>query len=191
MQKKSLLAVLALVSSLSFAEFKLGYVDVSKVFNNSKPAQALQAAMKAKLEPKQQELQGLKAQVDAEQAQVQAIEKKTPNMDKLSAADKSKVEKFQRDQFAMQQKYMAYQQYAQGMQDYASALLLSKVNEILKNISDSEDYDLVLTSNQLVYAKAKYDLTDTIIEKLKTVNSDELLAQLKNAEKQQQQQMKK
>ena len=60
---------------------------------------------------------------------------------------------------------------------------MGKANTILKQISDDGNYDLVLTSNQLIYAKPKYDLTDAVIEQLKKVNSDALVKQLQNADK--------
>lgn len=184
MCKKLLLASLLVISSLSFADsFKFGYVDVNKIFTTAKPAIALREAITAKLAPQQAELKSLKAKLDVEGAGVQALEKKTTDIDKLSSADRAKVEKFQHDQMILQQKYTIYQQTSKNIQDYASALLLGKANTILKQISDSGGYDLVLTSNQLIYAKPKYDLTDAVIEQLKKVNSDALVKQLQNADK--------
>src|SRR6185437_9437602 len=103
-----------------------------------------------------------------------AIMKKAPSMDKLSAADKASLEtmgaQYQKDQATFQQKYMMFQQSTKQTQDYASALVLGKANSILKDISDKGGYDLVLTSNQLAYAKPKYDVTDQVIEQLNKVD---------------------
>ncbi|MDQ5920578.1 MAG: outer membrane protein, partial [Pseudomonadota bacterium] len=124
----------------------------------------------------------------SEQNQMQAIMKKAPSMDKLYPSDRAALEKlqavYQKDQMAFQQKYATFQQNAQRTQDFASAAVLNKTNAILKEISDKGGYDLVLTSNQLVYAKPKYDLTDQVIDQLNQMNSAEIIKQLDNIEKQ-------
>lgn len=187
MKTTILLVSLMLVGSVAYAsDFKLGYVDVAKIFTTSKPAVAMQANLKAKFAPQQQELQKMNENIVKEQTAMQAIMKKAPSMDKLAASDRASLEKmqiqYQKDQALFQQKYMVFQQTSGKVQDYASALVLGKVNTILKDISDKGSYDLVLTSNQLVYAKPKYDLTDQVIEQLNKTDSSELLKQLTDAE---------
>ena len=184
MKKKLLIASAILLSSFAYAnDFKLGFVDVSKIFTTAKPAMALQNSLKSKFDPEQKELKKLNDNLVAEQAQIKDIENKSGGKD--TAKLNKLVAQAEKDQMVFRQKYMMFQQAMQKSQDYASALLLTKVNDILKNISDSGGYDLVLTSTQMVYAKPKYDLTDQVIEQLKSVNADDLVKQLNNAEKQQ------
>ncbi len=188
--KKRLLTVILLANSFIFADdFKLGFVDVSKIFTKSVPSIALQNALKNKFVPIQQELKKMHDNLLSEQNQMQELMKKAPSMDKLNPKDKKKLEevenRYRQDQMNFQQKYSSYTQSVQKTQDFASNLLLSKVNLILKQISDNGKYDLVLTSNQLVYAKPKYDLTDQVIEQLKSVNGEDLVKQLNDMEKKQ------
>ncbi len=188
MQRKLLLSLLV-SSTLAYAtDFKLGYVDVSKVFSTSKPALAMQEALKTKFDPQQKSLKTMNDKLASEQTQMQAIMKKAPSMDKLTATDRASLESlqvtYQKDQMEFQQKYTTFQQSAQKAQDFASAAVLGRANTILKDISDKDDFDLVLTSNQLVYAKPKYDLTDRVIAELNKVNSAELIKQLDSVEKQ-------
>lgn len=189
MIKKNLLILTSIfISSLVFAsDFKLGYVDVAKIFTTSPQAQALQASMKKKFEPQQAQLKTLNDGLVRQQKQIADIENKAGSPEKLSSADKTKLtgllKTYQQKQMEFQQKYGTFQQNTQKYQDYASAILLGQVNTILKGISDAGGYDLVLTSNQFVYAKPKYDLTDQVIEKLKKVDSDSLVKQLGNADK--------
>ena len=190
MKNKLLILSAIFAGSIAYADsFKLGYVDVSKIFTTAKPAIALQNSLKTKFEPQQKELKTMNDKLAGEQSQIQAFETKVGSPEKMTASDKTKLTAlgttFQKDQIAFQQKYSAYQQNMQKAQELASALLLSKVNGILKTISDAGGYDLVLTSNQLVYAKPKYDLTDQVIDQLKSVNADDLVKQLATAEKQQ------
>jgi outer membrane protein len=188
MKKKLLIiAALSLASSVFAADFKLGYVDVAKIFTTTKQAQALQSALMAKFDGEQKSLKALNDNLVSQNKQINDVENKAGSPDKLSAADKAKLTKmlkqYQQDQMTFQQKYGVYQQNMRKYQDYASAILLGQVNNILKVISDAGGYDLVLTSNQLVYAKPKYDLTDQVIEKLKKVDSDTMVKQLSNADK--------
>ena len=189
MQRKLLLISLLASSTLAYAsDFKLGYVDVSKIFSTSKPALAMQEALKTKFDPQQKSLKTMNDKLVSEQTQMQAIMKKSSSMDKLTTTDRTSLEKlqttYQKDQMDFQQKYTAFQQSAQKAQDFASVAILGCANTILKDISDKDDFDLVLTSNQLVYAKPKYDLTDRVIAELNKVNSVELIKRLDNVDKQ-------
>lgn len=187
--KKFLLSCALLGATFAFADdFKLGYVDVNKVFTTSKPAIAVQQALKAKFAPEQKSLQTLNETLVSEQSQMQAIMKKAPDMEKLVPADRARLEAlnstFQKNQGQFQQRYMIYQQSLQRAQDFASAKVLTQANSILKTISDKGGYDLVVTSNQLVYAKPKYDLTDQVIVKLNNMDTTMLIKQLNNVENQ-------
>lgn len=188
MQKKVLVVTgWLLAGSLAYADdFKLGYVDVAKIFTTAKPAIALQQALKDKFSPQQKSLQAMNDNLLTEQQQIDGIEKKAPSMDKLSPADRTKLQtlgvQYQKDQAQFQQQYQVYQQKFQRNQEYASALVLGRANTILKDISDKGGYDLVLTSNQLVYAKPKYDLTDQVIAQLNKVDGSSLVKQLGNAD---------
>ncbi len=187
-QKLLLISLIFMANFANAADFKLGYVDVNKVFTTSKPAVAMQEALKAKFLPQQQQLQKMNDNLVSEQTQMQSIMKKAPSMDKLQPADRTALEKleatYQKDQIAFQQKYAVFQQTLQRVQDFASATVLGKANTILKDISDKGGFDLVLTSNQLVYAKPKYDLTDQLIAQLNTIDTPALIKQLDNIEKQ-------
>ena len=189
MKNKILLICSALLINASVAaDFKFGYVDVAKIFTTSKPATVMKNHLTSKFAPQQQELKKMGDNLAAAQKEMQAIAKKAPSIDKLATADRARLEKmeaqYQKNQIAFQQKYMQFQQTAQKIQDVASALVLDKTNSILKDISDKGGYDLVLTSQQLVFAKAKYNLTDQVIEQLNAVNSADMLKQLEKAEKQ-------
>ncbi|MFO0319367.1 MAG: OmpH family outer membrane protein, partial [Neisseriaceae bacterium] len=156
MKKFLLLSGLFLVTQVFADNFKMGYVDVGKIFTTTKQAIALQNALKTKFNPQQNQLKTMNDNLVKEQSQINAIEAKAGSPDKLSVDNKAKLTKllsqYQKDQLAFQQKYSIFQQNMQKYQDYASAILLGKVNTILKSISDAGNYDLVLTSNQLVYA---------------------------------------
>ena len=186
----ALISIYAASNAFNFNStgFKFGYVDVNKIFSTSKPALTLKEELKVKYSPIQAKLQAMNASVMKEQAELQKYTKKYTSLDQLSATDKPIFQKlsttYQKDQYDLQQKYAIYQQSAQKSQEYASALVLNKANEILKNISEKGSFDLVLSSNQLVYSKPKYDITDQLIEQLNKVDTKELLLKLQKLEEQ-------
>lgn len=190
--KKTKLALLGLglASSLAFADdFKLGYINVDRVFAEAKPAQAIQKALKDKYAPEQTQLQTMNTNIVNEQNQMQTIANKAPSFDKLAKADQTKLKsleaQYQKDQGAFQQKYVAFQQNLQKSQELALSLLMTKTNTILKDLSDKKGYDLVLTSNQLVYAKPKFDLTDQVMDQLNTIDTTDIIKQINNPAPQQ------
>ncbi len=185
--KKIKLALLSMacLSSAAFADdFKLGYINVDRVFTEAKPAKAIQQALKDKYGPQQKQLETMNNNIVNEQKQMQQIANKAPSFDKLSKSDQSQLktieDKYRKDQGQFQQQYMAFQQNLQKSQEYALGSLMTKTNAILKDISDKKGYDLVLTSNQLVYAKAKYDLTDQVMDQLNTIDATDIIKQLNN-----------
>lgn len=170
------------VSQIVYAEpFKVAYVDVNKVFTSSRPALALQDVLKSKFSPDQERLKKMNDSLVSQEKQMQELMKKVNKTN----IDKEKLNKFNIDQSNFQVEYYKFQQRFQKYQDYATALLLGKANQILKDISDKGNYDLVLTSNQFVYAKSRYDVTDTLLAKLNEVKSDDLVKKLNQVDEKQ------
>jgi outer membrane protein len=65
---------LACMSSVAFADdFKLGYINVDRVFTEAKPAKAIQQALKDKYGPQQKQLETMNNNIIAEQQQMQQI----------------------------------------------------------------------------------------------------------------------
>lgn len=183
--KLAVLLSLGLASSIAFADdFKLGYINVDRVFAEATPAKSIQQALKDKYAPQQAELQTMNTNIVNEQNQMQAIASKATSFDKLPKADQAKLKtlemQYQKDQGTFQQKYGTFQQGLQKSQELALSLLMTKTNAILKDLSDKKGYDLVLTSNQLVFAKAKYDLTDQVMDKLNAIDTSDIIKQINN-----------
>ena len=145
--------------------------------------------MKKQFTGRQTELQTSNIQLQTEQQQMQAIAVKAKNNDlsTLNKADKKTLEdlqkQFAKDQIKFQQLYSQFQQDVQKSQEISSSILLAKTNMLLKDLSEKEGFDLVVTSQQLVYAKAKYDITDQLMQQLNKLDSTDILKQISNAEK--------
>ena len=189
MQRKLLLLSLVFINTLvSAADFKFGFVDANKILTTARPAIMLQQELKALYVPRQNQLQQMNNNLLNEQKQIQQIIGNDIQVNQLSIRQKNTLrqleQKFQRDQQTFQVKYAQFQQSLQRAQTFASNAILNNANSILKDISQRDGYDLVSTSNQLVYAKQKYDLTNVLIVKLNQMNGNYLVQQLKQLDQQ-------
>lgn len=183
--KKAKLALLgmSLASSMVFADdFKLGYINIDRVFAEAKPSKDIQDALKDKYTPEQEKLQKMNNDIASEQSQIQTIIAKAPSFDQLTKVEQSQLTtletKYQKDQAVFQQQYAAFQQNLQKSQEVALSMLMSRTNAILKDLSDKDGYDLVLTSNQLIYGKSKYDITDQVMSQLNKMDANDIIKQI-------------
>lgn len=183
--KKTKLALLSvsLASSTVFADdFKLGYINVDRVFAEAKPSKDIQEALKNKYTPEQEKLQKMNNDIVSEQSQIQTIAAKAPSFDQLTKVDQNQLTtletKYQKDQTSFQQQYAVFQQSLQKSQEVALSMLMSRTNAILKDLSDKDGYDLVLTSNQLIYSKSKYDITDQVMSQLNKMDANDIIKQI-------------
>lgn len=179
MKKLHLLALGLLASSqiVFAADMKFAFVNIERLYEAA-PAKSIKSALDTKFKPRGTELKNLETAITKEQPIIQALSAKTPDFNKLPAADQEKVKKFQKNYADFQQKSVLLQQDAGQAQNTASAMLMVKINQILKDISDKQGYDLVLTSNQLVYAKAKYDITDQVMVELNKIKVPDIIEKI-------------
>jgi Skp family chaperone for outer membrane proteins len=79
----------------------------------------------------------------------------------------------------LQKRMYNIQKSMQKAQENEVASFMNKANNLLKGVADKENIDLVLTSNQLAFAKVKYDLTDKLIEEINSkLTVNELITQV-------------
>lgn len=183
--RKTKLAICALGAASSMAiasDFQVGYVNIDRIFAEAKPAKEIQQALKDKYSSQQQNLQTLNTQLRNEQSQIQTLAAKAPSFEQLTAADQTQLQtlqsKYQTDQASFQQQYIGFEHNLQKTQELALSMLMTRTNDILKTLSDKNGYDLVVTSNQVIYAKSKYDITNQVIVQLNTMKTDDIIKQI-------------
>ncbi len=157
---------------------KFAVINADRVFTESKPAKTLQTALMNKFKPLQMDIQNFGQTVLAEQKQLENAMKtaRTPseqaNVQKLQ-------QKYQNDRMIMQKRMYNVQKAMQKAQETFVASFMTKANTVLKGLSEKENFDLVLTSNQVAFAKVKYDVTDKLIEEINNkLSVNELISQI-------------
>jgi outer membrane protein len=183
--KKIMIALCGLTAASAFAsDFNIGYINVDRVMAEATPAKTISSAIKAKYEPQQTKLTQLSQQLSGEESQLVAIQNKASSYEQLSKADKTKYnslsEKFNKDKANFMQQYGSYQQQVNATEQYAIQAFLKQAYNDLKTLGSKNDLDAIYTSNQLIYAKAKYDMTDQFIKQIDQMDVSPIIKQIKD-----------
>lgn len=158
---RNILAIAALLGSLNMAYAdsvqKLGYINPERIYTETATAKRIEATLQQEFSKQQQYLTNL-------QKEGLALRKKIANP-QISVAKRQKleaqwVEKGQKYRVAAAQ--LAEEYNLRRTEEFAA--LQNNANAIIKNIADSEHYDLIL--QEAVYVDRKFDLTDRVISLL-------------------------
>jgi outer membrane protein len=177
--KKILCIVSCIAVTSAYADnFKFAFINADRVFTESKPAKILQAALMNKFKPAQTEIQNFGQAVMNEQKQLETAAKSAKTASEQANVQKLQ-QKYQEDRMILQKRMYNIQKSMQKAQETEVASFMNKANNLLKGVADKENIDLVLTSNQLAFAKVKYDLTDKLIEEINSkLTVNELITQV-------------
>lgn len=152
------LAALALVSlQVSAADFKLGFVNIERVYREAAPAIAIQKKLDKEFADRRAELKGM--------------EKRAKELEGLLAKNNLSIDdrkRYEREYAGLDRDYQAKarelsEDFNQRRnEEFAS--VQERANRVLRQIADREQYDLIL--QDVVYVSPKYDLTDKVLKEL-------------------------
>lgn len=159
-------AALALASALtllagtaSAQELKVGFVNTERIFREAAPAKAAQAKIEAEFKKRDQELQETAGKLRA------SSEKLEKDAAVMSEADRSKRQRelteLDKD---FQRKRREFQEDFNQRRNEELSALLERANRVIKQLAESEKYDLIL--QEAVYFSPKIDLTEKVLKAL-------------------------
>jgi len=144
-------------ATASAKEYKIGYVDLAKVFDEYK---------KTKDSEKNLEVKGKAKEVERTKM-VEELRKLKDEQALLS--EKAKVEK----QTVIDNKIKGLQDFDKTTRDELIkerndmlGLILKDIEKIVTEYSKANGYDFILNSRMLLYGGAEYDLTNEVLNKL-------------------------
>lgn len=141
------------------ADIKIGFIDAERVNRESAPADQASKRLEKEFQPRVQELQRLEGQVKAAQAQ---LEKDALT---LSENDRRKREQdLSRQIVDLQRKQREYTEDLNLRRNQELAGLLERANKIIRQIAESEKYDLIL--QEAVYRSPRVDITERVLKAL-------------------------
>ena len=153
------LAVLPVSYASAADSLKIGYVNIQRIFRDA-PA-AIKAAKKIETEfsKRDQELQRMAKQVQALQ---ESLDKNSVTMSESERRTKEKDLNEQSREF--QRKQREFREDLNLRQNEENAAIIDKANRAIKQLADSEKYDLII--QDAVAYSPKLDITDRIIKAL-------------------------
>jgi outer membrane protein len=155
----TLLASLS-VSYASAAEpVKIGYVNTQRIFRDAPTAVKAAKKIETEFSRRDQDLQQMAKQLQGMQ---ESLEKNSVTLSDNDRRSKEKeLSELSRE---FQRKQREFREDLNLRQNEENAAIIEKANKAIKQIAESEKYDLIV--QDVVWASPKLDITDKIIKSL-------------------------
>lgn len=156
----SLVAVALIgVSQAAVADTKIGFVNSDRVMREAAPAVRAQQRLEKEFEKRDQELQRMAKDLKSMQEE---LEREAPTMAESDRRSKERaLNDLNRD---FQRKQREFREDLNQRRNEELASVLDKANRSVKQIAESENYDIIF--QEAVYANPKIDITDKVIKAL-------------------------
>lgn len=153
--------ILAFGPSSAFAETKIAVVDVQRAILNSEEAQQKMQQIQSEFKGDEEEIKELQADATAlaERLQKDADVMSDSEKQKLQRQIQSKNEDFQYLRNRLQKRIESRQQELFAGTD-------EKVQKAIQSLVVSEDYDVIIPRQAVLYAGEVYDITARVTEEL-------------------------
>lgn len=156
---------LFLASSLYAADFKLGYINIERIYSEAKPAIAIQKKLDGEFATRREEIKALKEKGEKLQKQIKLSVLAQKNDDKKN---ENKEDERLNELAAIIHQYETKttslaEDFSQRRNEEFAAFL-TEVNGVVKKIAVDGNFDLIV--QDAVYVNTKHDLTDTLLKAL-------------------------
>jgi outer membrane protein len=153
----------ALLAAASIAaqaqELKIGYVNSDRVLREATLAKAAQAKLESEFSKRQKEGDEAAGRLKA------AADKLDKDAPTLSESERNRRQRELVDQDReLQRKRREFQEDLNQRKNEELASVVERANKVIKQIYESEKYDLIL--QEAVFAGARVDITDKVIKAL-------------------------
>ena len=146
------------LSGVAQAETKIGFVDMQRLFDQAPIAVKANKKLTAEFAKRELELQKIGKQIKTQQ---DALEKNATMSDSDRHNRERDLADLSRD---FQRKQREFREDLEIRRNEAMASVLDRANKALKQIAESEKYDLIV--QDAVYFSPRIDITDKIIKAL-------------------------
>ena len=152
-------AVTFAACAASAQEFKIGIVNIDRIFREANSAKAAQAKLEQEFGKREKELADMGTQL---KTLADKFEREAPTLSETQRATRQKQLVEQDRDF--QRKRREFQEDLNSRKNEELQQVIERANKVVKTVAESEKYDLVL--QEAVYASPKHDITDKVIKAL-------------------------
>ena len=161
--KIALFLGLIFVANISYADLKIGFVNIPAVLEKAPQAEKAKKRLEQKFSPRDKQLvvQG---------KEIQRMEEKlTKEASVMSDSEKAKLENdIQNKKRDAKRSQQEFSEDFNASRNEELGKLQRRIVEAVRGIAKDEDYDLLLTDG-VIYAKDQFDITAQVQKKLSTM----------------------
>ncbi len=143
----------------SAAELHIGFVNTDRIFKEAATAKAAQSKLEQEFSRREREVEGLGTQLKSAS---EKLEKDAPTLsDSQRAARQRQLVELDRE---FQRRRREFQEDLAQRKNEELQLVLERANRVIKQVAESEKYDLIM--QEAVYVNPKLDITDKVLSGL-------------------------
>ena len=143
----------------SAAELRIGFVNTARIFKEAATAKAAQSKLEQEFSRREREVEGLGTQLKSAS---EKLEKDAPTLsDSQRGARQRQLVELDRE---FQRKRREFQEDLAQRKNEELQLVLERANRVIKQVAESEKYDLIM--QEAVYVNPKLDITDKVLSGL-------------------------
>jgi outer membrane protein len=153
--------LLAAVAGAHAQELKIGFVNSDRVLREATPAKAAQTRLETEFSKRQKEGEDAAIKLKA------AADKLDKDAPTLSEAERSRRQRDLVEQDReLQRKRREFQEDLNQRKNEELASVVERANKVVKQIYESEKFDVILQGDVVIFASARVDITDKVIKAL-------------------------
>lgn len=162
--KLFLAAVLGLTAlSASAQEFKVGIVNLDRIFREANTAKTAQAKLEQEFSKREKDLNDIAGQL---KTLSDKFEREAPTLSESQRVTRQKQVVDQDREF--QRKRREFQEDLNARKNEELQQVIERANKVVKALAEAEKYDLIV--QEAVYVNPKLDITDKVIKSLNASN---------------------
>ena len=145
--------------SASAQEFKVGVVNLDRIFREANSAKAAQTKLEQEFSKREKELTDMATQL---KTQSDKFEREAPTLPESQRTTRQRQLVDQDRTF--QTKRREFQEDLSARKNEELQQVIERANKVVKSLAETEKYDLILQES--VYVNPKHDITDKVIKAL-------------------------
>jgi outer membrane protein len=155
----SAMALAAVTASAQ--EFKIGIVNLDRIFREANSAKAAQTKLEQEFSKREKELTDSASQL---KTLSEKFEREAPTL--AEAARNTRQRQLVDQDREFQRKRREFQEDLNTRKNEELQIVIERANKVVKSLAEAEKYDLILQES--VYVNPKHDITDKVIKALNT-----------------------
>ncbi len=145
--------------SASAQEFRVGVVNLDRIFREANSAKAAQTKLEQEFSKREKELTESGSQL---KALSEKFEREAPTL--AESARNTRQRQLVDQDREFQRKRREFQEDLNTRKNEELQLVIERANKVVKTLAETEKYDLILQES--VYVSPKHDITDKVIKAL-------------------------